>query len=276
MLKKLLRFSILVFAVNYGAQLLHTATLFLFPTAETVLKKEGLDQKLAQELAPHKKIHVRKDDFWGKLHATFDQGILLASLYKEAHLTDGHGTANARPKISKIFKDACAIYITKEARRQESTYIDPNAFYQYALLHEIAHCGDDNQKHTNPVLREADADYTAMTALSKPFDQNMKTRLFYNHVLQEHPRSHDTVLYLDAWFNGTATPAAKDVDQALLETATAWRALHDGRAAIYWQTCHEKPEVCDYNPDTSGFSPLGQRRIALFKEAFGNEKLPRR
>lgn len=259
-----------------------TGALF-FPRAETVLAEQGMNPKIAAELAPGKKIYVRTDNMLGKAHALLDLGPLGAPLTWYNALRKGSEGGHARsgangPNAAGI----CEVYMhTSEYRNV------PPEQYQQALLHEIRHCSSDNMHLLtgyvlDTVQAEGDAEARAAQALAREKHRPEMVR----EALMERARNgspgdwrHDSALVLDAIFNGRALPANADINAANREAAATYEQIThsviitkldaEGRRALGQGVCDEaefKP-ACHYDPAAQGMSPLALRRAELFRDA---------
>lgn len=223
-----------VFALAWGV--LQPAAVMLFPRAETVLKEEGLDPALAQELAPGKKVYVRSDNFWGKTHALFDCGPYLAPLVYFQRLSSGsESSAFATPPFLFGRSDVRSIYMKSSAAQVEETealremihnlsrgklelseLVSPEEYRQMVLLHEIRHCSDENQALKDEIEKEGDSDYHAIKTLAR---EKNKPGLQDAFLLAAAARDsldpdHNTALYLDALFREAALPSAGALNAA--------------------------------------------------------------
>lgn len=193
---------------------------YAFPRAETVLKREGLDPEIAQQLAPGMRIYVREDNLLGKAHAMLDDGLLGIYLQAKNYvLNDGVGGYAIKGRIYD--SSVCRIYLKRDRAfrpvNQEgyegyiANPMQPQEAWRHTILHEIRHCGQNFSQMTGELTIEGDADYQAAEAqVRSTGDAGLRQRVLDNRALG---MSHDTALYLDAKFRGVAPPSEEDIQR---------------------------------------------------------------
>lgn len=262
---------------------LQPAATFLFPSAEKILEKNGLNPELAQELAPGKKIYVREDNFLGNLHVIMDQPLLFLPFNHMYWSDDVRAYAQPGERFLGISRPSLYIKnpeITidsfKKAVEGTSVLIDPGKCFPShsesflkTLLHEIRHCSDANQSLTSTLAMESDADYHAISILAREAGDPFLPESFVNfQAMFSAAETHDDALYLDAMFNKKSVPSFNDIRQANREA----RVIYD---SLYGKVLVEAMGGCDpqYNLPSCAYdekaemakmSELGRRRAQFY------------
>ncbi|MCE9507914.1 MAG: hypothetical protein K8R48_06335 [Alphaproteobacteria bacterium] len=294
--------KVAIFTVAY--YIVQPLSVFLFPTAEQVLKREGLDPKIIENITPVKDIRVVPDNFAGKTYFLFSNPPVLSpayfisvvkSLFGEnirGFETDGDPGFLVRlisKDLSAIFLKSNAAYIDKsngEIRRDMEavseglyTYVPTSTgkdFEQRVLLHEIRHTSPENDKLT-PMLREADADYYAFQQLALArHDPALVQGMFYDDLVMGKDADHNDALYLYFKFNKQAVPGERELRQA---NADAEPVIND-YAALYGAMIGGKTEAVDslsqkFNAEMAQLSPLAALRVRLFQDALQRHIVPK-
>lgn len=270
---------------------LQPAATMLFPRAEDVLKENGLDPKIAQELAPDKDVYVRSSSLLGKLHAVTDvQPFAMPVRYHR--LVSGHNGVRgfADRNVSRLFPDMSAIYISDEKHFEslivtrfdvngEAVGTDeykmpllPALSAKSLLLHELAHI---NENDLDNYAEEMYAEYEATRILHRTFpDQDIVQKKVDDNALFA-PISHDASLYITMKFNGEALPSMDELQKVSEETRQTSRKIfahHAYKAAgICEMNVDAMTEIdkstCSFKVDRSSFSELAQRRLKLTEMA---------
>ncbi len=265
-----------------------------FPRAEKVLKEEGLDPALVQQLAPGKKVHVIKeaDGLLGKMATLSSMSpAFLWPLTYSNRISNDFVTAFANAQVSSIFNDVCALYI-KSAENQEQTVrrmqgvvhkrtgghytysapVTTREYYQAVLLHEIRHCSKDNQALPSGVLQEGDADYHGIMALAgDKNDPTLMQRFLVAASFSDGDKAHGVALYLDARFRQKPVPA-----QAEIESANAAAKAIVGNDDLMWAYAGG---YCAAGADCKesakpGLPPLVKRRLELYEDSYSAVFVP--
>lgn len=264
------------------------AMTMLFPRAEDVFKEQGLNPDIVQELAPGKRVHIRHDNFLGKLHASFDQGPYLAPFTMYRHIFNDNIGGYALSTPSFVLPHLASVYVKsaasaasyagdeKSVRRvfnknaQYHLPITAKERYKFVLLHEVRHTSAANQSLDHQFLSESDADYHAVEILAheekKPF---IRKNFLDFRALARGDDDHDTALYLDIKFRNAAMPAVSEMLEA---NKKAREIVSD---MILWEASLSKGDCakvkyareCSYDIDLQKLSPLAARRVELAAEA---------
>ncbi len=282
----------------------------LFPTAKDVLKEEGMNPALAEELAPGKNIHIRKDNFFGKLHAVFDRTSLIVMppihYYRNIRQDSNIGgyAVNGTMPISALnfvhvaynAADLCNVYIKTDSREVEyqkataeiniSSDGQPDItislktkppissgkiYHRYKILHEISHCAKQNKEMSDPIYKEADADYRAIRTLAQEKNDPTLVQNFIDYkALDPGDTDHDVVLYLDAKFNNRAVPSAEEMIEANDLAAVRIKKLNEkadfkDACTVAWFA--ENAEDLCHDKKLYPLPPLAQRRVDLHMQA---------
>ncbi|MEZ0223269.1 MAG: hypothetical protein ACAH83_01855 [Alphaproteobacteria bacterium] len=256
----------------------------IFPRAEQVLKEQGLDPKIASELAPGKRIYVRTDNLLGKAHALLDLGPwgIPVVWYKAIRRGSEGGHANSGALGLNTF-GLCEIYL------HASEYKSPAPEdFQYPLLHEIRHCSNDNVRLLTAHLRstvvaEGDADYHAIDTLARERKQPELRQKFMNQIAMRKSTTdalHDDALYVDAMFNSKAPPARAEIAAANVAASVTYKNIRDRELLFRVQDMtkgtnlpdickqgEEEKAICAYDPASENLSPLALRRAQLYTDA---------
>jgi hypothetical protein len=263
---------------------LQPLTGMLFPTAADVLKQEGLNPELGQELAPDKKIYIRQgDSLIAKAHAMLDSGFLgLPMRYLGMRDSSGTDANTTRGIISGRFENIiesplCTIYIKPRKYFEDHTEYggtDPQTQYQKALLHEIRHCSAENRKLPNDLYVEGDAEYRAIKTLARERkDSALLTTLFNMTAIIKNPtESHNTSLYIDARLHGQIPPSDIAILQANSDVADLIMPVGMGRIVKENGACalpvsKIKYKCLDEDAINKSLSPLAQKRLAFGVQA---------
>ncbi|MEZ0224811.1 MAG: hypothetical protein ACAH83_09680 [Alphaproteobacteria bacterium] len=273
----------------------------LFPRAEDVVKKEGLDPAVVEMLAPGKKIHIRQgDNPLAKVHAAMDHSILMpwhyfSTMRKGTSVMaytiddDQDGLLNLPLKIllpkSQRF---CTIYMKPHADMQDMSAIrdvvedikGPVAWkhavsptkqelYQMYLLHEIRHCSNDNMKLERGYDQEADATWKAIATLAAQKRNPALVAAFKKTVAINIGGNYDHSLYIDAMQKGAKPPSAEEVEAVSAEVEPYLAPLLLNKVATMRGDCKQALNASVYcwpvKPELS--TPLAQRRFSLLAEA---------
>ena len=241
----------------------------LFPRAEKVLQEEGLRPEIVQELAPGKKVYVRKDDFLGKAHALFDSGPFFVPFrYRDGISDDNNIAAFTDSSISPFFENVCSVYMKSSSAKEVSFGFTPQDIQRLKLLHEIRHCSEENKNKEAGILREGDSDYNAIEAFAKNAgNQKLRESFLLHRSEQLRPNSHDTALYLDAQFRHAALfPSKSDMDVA----SSAFKSIVQKNKNISFNAeCRDEKNIfsCSYEVDGMEVPFLVGRRFQLLQEA---------
>lgn len=275
-----------IFLALWGV--VHPAAVTLFPDGETFLKQEGLDPRLAQELAPGMRVHVRRDDFAGKMHALFSHSPLMAPYNYYRYLRAGSSVAAFAGSTFNIagfpLGADCSVYVKSNIRGgdmdalladiiEESTkglrtyrpLITPQELRQQIILHEFRHCSAANRRAGETVQqRENDADLHALRALSRQPGENRATlrrRFMMDQAQSQWGGTHDSTLVLDADLNGTPAPDAAQLaaaNKAMKENARELMAFQSLVVRMGCITCAPPRNVRNYPEE------WGRRRLTLY------------
>lgn len=268
--------------------LAHPMSTLLFPRAEDVLKKEGLDPKIAQELAPGKTVYVREDNFLGALHATFDKGPFKAPMHYLHYVSpNSHVAAFTQNNFSYVFNNTSRVYMKPSTKEDidpltnalfETSSLSEEIRYQKTLLHEIHHASDEN-KMLFGVEKEADCDRYAIEALAREMnDPTLKDKFLNNKSFFFIGGDHDTALYLDAHFRQVSTPTCREMEIANAEAAIVENKIlvkmlaqkvlslknNDNIAGIRRDVLEK---ALRYDPGKEHLSALAARRVELYLQA---------
>lgn len=261
---------------------------YMLPTAEEVLKKEGLDPKIAETLAPGKTIYVREANILGGMHAFFDQPLITQLVSNNLSYWRSAVAGYANPGNKVFFRDMPVIRLKSEviykkealdARKAVErvtegayTYIEVLGIKDkkdLTLLHEIRHCAEDNQNLETVLEKEADADALAFSTLAIARDAaSMMEAVISERALQK-TVTHNTILYLDAIFNSKAVPAGDEMAKANEEALPAMDSLFRQKLMRMSDVCGKSIKtftICDYACDSVSLSPLARRRVALYEQ----------
>lgn len=267
--------------------------LMLFPKAQRVLEEKGVDPAIVEQLAPGKDIRVIREDangFLGKIAMMSANTVPMwwPKFYFDRMAEGSNVAGYTSPDFSMIFNDTCAIYLQSSERRKDSmasidksvreksggrygfeALLDTEDRELQVLLHEIRHCGDDNQSLPHGVLKEGDADYHSAVALAYLRDNpELAYDVALNNAFSGGDAAHDTVLYIDAMLNGVPVPSQDRIDAANAEAAPMIETMMMLKVAQISNECAENAkELCSYKTDLSSFTPLARRRIELNTEA---------
>lgn len=256
----------------------------LFPRAEDVLKQEGLNPELAQELAPGKKIYIRQgDSLIAKAHAMLDAGFLGMPMRYFGMRDSSNTTANTtRGIISGRFENIlesplCTIYIKPHNVLKDHTEYggtDPKTQYQKTLLHEIRHCSAENRKLPNDLYVEGDAEYHAIKTLAREkHNPALLSTLFNMTAIINNPtESHNVSLYIDARLQGQIPPSDIAIMQANSDVADLIMPVGMGRIVKENGACalpvsKIKYKCLDEDAINKALSPLAQKRLAFGVQA---------
>jgi hypothetical protein len=242
------------------------AATMLFPRAEKVLEEEGLHSEIVQELAPGKKVYIRKDDFWGKAHVVFDRNPFYAPFdYWQYIGKSSRFAAFAVPSVSFAFNDVCAVYMKPTPEFKEYN-LSSQDIYKMTLLHEIRHCSGENKVLEAGVLQEGDSDFHSVEAFAQAMNRpEIKENFLHYRAGALHSNSHDTALYLDAKFHRVAVPSKKEMDEV---SSLFKKVIMDENIKISRDCKHDHvPETCEYEINGQRVSSLTGRRFALLFEA---------
>lgn len=270
---------------------LQPAATMLFPRAEDVLKENGLDPKIAQELAPDKDVYVRSSSLLGKLHAVTDvQPFAMPVRYYNRISHDNGVNGFADRHVSHLFPNISAIYVSDEKHfeslivtrfdaKGESVGTDeykmplsPELSAKSLLLHELAHI---NENDLDNYAEEMYAEYEAARILHRSFpDQDIIQKTVDDNALFV-PISHDASLYITMKFNGEALPSVDELQKVSAETRQTSRKIFTHHAYKAAGICDMNADAmtamdkvtCSFKVDRSSFSDLAQRRLKLTEMA---------
>lgn len=265
-----------------------------FPRAEKVLKEEGLDPALVQQLAPGKQVYVIKeeDGLLGKMAtlSSISPAFLWPPIYSN-RISNDFVVAFANAQVSSMFNDVCAVYIkppesqARAVRRMQTavhektggyyTYHPPvkvRERYQATLLHEIRHCSKDNQALPSGVLQEGDADYHGIMVLAgSKKDPSLTQRFLVAASFSDGDKAHGVALYLDARFRQKPVPA-----QVEIESANVIAKAIVGNDDLLWAYAGG---YCAAGADCRksakpGLPPLVKRRLELYEDSYSAVFVP--
>jgi hypothetical protein len=258
----------------------------IFPRAEDVLKQEGLNPELVQELAPNKKVYIRQgENIFAKAHAVLDNGFLISPLrYLGIKDDSGNLAETVRGHLTGKYEDIiesplCLIYIKPRnllAERLAWGSASVETRYQEVLLHEIRHCSAENRKLSNDLYIEGDAEYYAIKLLAreKKSPQLLTTLFNLNAVHPTPDDPHNTSLYIDARLENQIPPSdtaiyqANNDSEALLNTARILDVLEKN------DICLDPQYDClSLREKFKNLSPLAQKRLDFGVKAY-NELSP--
>lgn len=256
----------------------------LLPTAEEYLVQEGFKQEAAQaivnELAPDRDVHVLTDDWKGQVYTFTQQPFLLTMVgwnsvwkFMQEDAVQGFALRDDRkigapgPDIIVIKKkDIAADYV--ETAKVLS--VSEKEVEQFIIFHEIRHIADGNHALQEGLERESEASYEAVRVLTQDGENGVALRDRYiSYLGVNFSATHDTVLYMDARFNGRHTP---DIEKIRSANEVARDFLSNNSSAIATSlTCHfNGGQQQDCNKawhDNPEISPEAARRIDLFVKA---------
>lgn len=278
-----------------GWNVLVPGSVLLFPRMEKELEAQGLDPRLAAELAPGARIHVMKDDLPGKV-ATFAAASSrwgwIASVgdwMYAAELIRGTPTAFAQSSLSNSFGNVCAVYIktdtdrrADEKKRQVEAasggrmiFISPLTHAErraLTTLHETVHCGGDNEALPSGVTQEGHADFMAAEGLARARGPEMREKVLRQRLMFDGNPDLNTALYLDAAFRRAALPSKGEIDAANAQAqhlvgleASLKKAGVADQTQVF--TVCVNPVQCERPPPI--LSDLAERRVQLWREHKG-------
>lgn len=280
--------------VYFVAQPLAT---LLFPRAETVMQREGLDPAILSKITPEKNIRIIPDNLAGKAYYLFDQHPLLDPTKFYDNLTTIFNSSTAAfhdpsyppllayliaPDIKRIYmkdnraKETAATKAYKATVEEFSegsfTYkrgVTTQETFLFTLVHELRHTAPEQRK-MSAFIKECDADYYAgvfcSVALKKPeLAQNkMNGSIYFNWSgphSSESNKIHDTTLYLYFRYNRLPGPDQKALLQANMEAAPVIAAMED-----VWLGRKGAEEKLD-KAMSKKLSELALLKIALYEQA---------
>jgi len=297
---KWLKFAI--FTLTY--YVMQPLLIFLFPTAESVLEKQGLDPNIIQNITPAKDIRVVPDNIGGKAYFLFSKPPLFNPVQFcryayclfnprvrgfQSDYKAGFLVWLISPGLKTVFLKSNAEYLDEankdnkagieEASKGRYTYISMSNgrdYAQQALLHEIRHTSPGNDR-LSPLFREADADYHAYQQLSLARrDTTLAQRMLSDNLMHGSDADHNTALYLHLKFNNRALPTEEEMRRANAEA----KPVIDDYMALQAKTIAGKTEKADslskkFNAEVSRLSPLAALRVRLFQEALQQHIVPK-
>lgn len=281
-------------AAFFGFIGLHAATTFLFPRAEDVLKKEGLDPAIAEELAPGKRIHVRQENLAGTLHAINDGKSILALWHAYNFVFNQNVGAYAVPAFQLAGFDIpgtpCTIYMKKPEDYNTALKdvlrsvtgkdvpfhlsVTTAQEYKFRLIHELRHCGEENRKLDKGNMKEADANFAAFDMIGRTFNNRGLARdIIALHYAFSFSETHDSALYIDAKSNGRPIPSQEEINAANAEARAAGRlARYPALAQAFGKSCGDVSflleDLCQEAAAEAAkvTTPLGKRRLELYRQ----------
>ncbi len=284
-------------------QVLQSSTALLFPTAEEFLEKEGLDPAIAQQLSD-KKIHVRSQNFWGKLHSINELPTIFGAAFMGGiiELMPGQSYTVREPLIilnrfgSFDKLNRCRMTLQDEEKTTTKNWIsfvtdipekdirtipvtDKESFLA-VTFHEFAHCHRKNGQagKMSEINADARGAWKAAEALDNPeiiklflYARAMKTNKFVRtgRIEIEFP-GHNAALYLDAKLRGTPLPKASELSKLNdnvfdLSRIFAEKNKDTIKGPDYRRTALALQGVLDHHGDL--LSKLEKRRAELYIEA---------
>lgn len=212
---------------------------FLLPRAEEVLKKDGIDPAVVQNLAPGKHVYVRTSNFGGKLHLLFSAtpyeykrfydniltiaGLNYAGLKQDktpamVRLFDKNAEIVYFADLGKTYEDlAGRLAEDGSVKKEFNTFLTGQQLDAFTRFHEIRHCSDTNEKLKPGFMREADADFYAIQQMAKTFnDTSVVGRAIDYLACDVKDPDHETSTYLKYAFDLSGKPkiSAEEFEKA--------------------------------------------------------------
>ena len=287
-----------LFALCWG--LLQPMAGRLFPRAEDVVKKEGLDPAIVQTLAPGKKIYVRQgESLPARAHALLDAGAPFAPLHYWTQMrasnsvaaytiSDATNSVFRLPlKLAPESERPCIIYMKPKAALMDARDLrrvverkagraidwkDPltltrDELYRLDLLHEIRHCSDANQRLEEGYEKESDATWAGLSALAAARKQPGLIDAFQRESGVGVGGAYDIALYIDAKRKGMAPPTGADVEKIAAEVEPLETPLLKKKASEAAGDCGpvNPKAACRFKPPAFS-GPLARRRYQLTEQ----------
>lgn len=277
-------------------------SIFLFPRAETVMKREGIDPNFLPQITTAKNIRIIPDNLAGKAYYIFNAHPLLQP-ENFAQITNIFNKTTAAfhdptspgvlpsllcPDLKKIYlKDYRALYA--EDNEGTKTFVETNSWGSFTfkesvsaqdmfvaiLIHELRHTSPAQDKHS-ALEAEGDADYYAAAILSISKNHPAFSQDYLNQAVITGSSSkdstpsgkiHDTALYLYLRINNMSMPSEKVLIQANMDAAPAIEAYND-----IW--LHKKDGKEKFDAATKHLSELAALKVALYIKAFKAQVVP--
>jgi hypothetical protein len=271
-----------------------------FPSAEDVLRQDGLDPALVQQLGAD---HVRV------LPATFGGSFLQASMLRPPGLAlfnafmhtsgpqeiRGAATQGLFGVQGKVLGFCSIVLPTMEnydvpgmvsalsGREIKAGEVRPDLPYSVresywsTALHEIRHCGQSLPawSWSDNTMTESDADARSLAMLAGIFNNPQAPYVkMYARALHLDAGGHDTALYVDAALHGRPLPTTEEIQGAakeLDEYLDRWYLRRMGEERS-WTTntrtfAPRALKALLARGEESGLSPLALRRAQLYMDA---------
>lgn len=204
---------------------------YMFPKAEDALIAQGLNPKIAEEIAPGEKIRVESGLAAAALGPLYISTPAIAAVnllmsYKSTNAftfptrfkvnMSGNCSVNMNVYDSVTPLEDISSATDIPVKDIKNTPLSKKEMRGAVLLHEMRHCSKDNTGSDFEI--EGDADYHAVTILAREFKNPEIIRFVFNERAAHIPDtdSHDISLYLDAKLKGEKPPSEAQIKEANL------------------------------------------------------------
>lgn len=273
-------------------------SVLLFPRAEDVFEKEGLDPRIVSNVAPGEDIRIVPDNIWGKAYALFPSSPLMhpVNFYSQVQRLgnnsvlgfnmgeSGYVTKIFCGGVSGVLIKQDALQYKRSIQEKNRQTIERSSDGRYTLnalqkekdmlhtvlIHEMRHSCDEN-RNLSPLLREADAFYYAATELSRQQgNDSAKTDLLNMVALyNDADMDHNVALYLYKKFNNEAVPGEDEIRAAnreagpMIEMMAEFKLKNISGDKLMAFLLKEK-----FNQECAKLSPLARLRVVLSEQAW--------